>query len=798
MIRNIIYKYLILLYFSSSVFFTFAQTGRIEGRVFNAKNNEPLPFTNIIIWGTKIGSTSDLDGKFVFTGLQPGFIKLAASSVGFAPYTSEDILITNSKTVFIDIAMQETAVQLDAVEIKASPFRKVEESPLSMRSLSLKEIERNPGGNRDISKVIQSLPGVSSSVSFRNDVIVRGGGSSENRFYLDGVEIPNLNHFATQGASGGPVGIINIDFIREVDFYSGAFPANRGNALSSVLEFKQIDGNKDKMSFRGTVGASDLALTLNGPLGPKTTMIASARRSYLQFLFNAIGLPFLPTYNDFQFKVKTKFDLKNELTIIGLGAIDQFSLNTELKDPDESQRFILNYLPVNEQWNYTMGAVYRHFRPNGFYTIVLSRNMLRNMSYKHPGNNESLPRIFDYTSDESENKLRLEDNIRWNGYKLIYGAGTELVRYTNSTYQKIFTQNQLVDINYNSKITLVKYSVFSQLSKGFLKDRLNLSLGIRSDANNFNSEMNNLLNQLSPRFSASYSLTPSLLANFSTGRFYQLPPYTSLGYRNSLGDLVNKQNNVSYISADHIITGLEFLPDDRSKITFEVFHKYYRNYPFSVRDSISLASKGADFGTYGDEEIVSTSEGRAYGAEILIQDKSFYGFNVILAYTLVRSEFKSIDDTYIPSAWDNKHIFTATVTRSFKKNWDLGFKWRFLGGSPYTPYDIDKSSLISAWNTQGRGFLDYSLYNQRRLKNFQQLDVRLDKQFYFKNWSLMLYLDIQNFYNFQAEQPANLQQVLDANGNPVINPNDPNRYVLKSVKNSSGTVLPTIGIMFEF
>ncbi len=213
-----------------------AQTGTIRGRGFNEKNNEPLPFTNIIIFGTTIGSTSDLDGNFIFTGLKPGFVKLAATSVGFESHVSEEFQVTNSKTVFIDIPMRETSIQLEQVVVKASPFRKTEESPVSMRTLGIGDIEKNPGANRDISKVIQALPGVASTVSFRNDIIVRGGGPSENRFYLDGMEIPNLNHFATQGASGGPVGIINVDFIREIDFYSGAFPANRGNALSSVLE----------------------------------------------------------------------------------------------------------------------------------------------------------------------------------------------------------------------------------------------------------------------------------------------------------------------------------------------------------------------------------------------------------------------------------------------------------------------------------------------------------------------------------------------------------------------------------
>ncbi|HQH41927.1 MAG TPA: Plug domain-containing protein, partial [Bacteroidales bacterium] len=217
-------------------------------------------------------------------------------------------------------------------------------------------IEKNPGGNRDISRVIQAFPGVASTPAYRNDVIVRGGGPSENRFFLDGVEIPNLNHFATQGASGGPVGIINADLIREVNFYSGAFPASRGNALSSVLEFSTIDGNKEKTKFRGSVGASDLALALDGPLTSNTTYFLSARRSYLQFLFSALGLPFLPTYNDFQFKVRSRPDAKNEILIMGLGSLDNSRLNLNANET-EIQRYILGYLPENKQYSYTFGAV---------------------------------------------------------------------------------------------------------------------------------------------------------------------------------------------------------------------------------------------------------------------------------------------------------------------------------------------------------------------------------------------------------------------------------------------------------
>lgn len=324
------------------------EKGSIEGRVYNTKNNQPVEFASIAIFGTTIGSISDLDGKFLFTGLKPGYIELRVSSVGFEPYVSEPILITNANKAYIEIPLQEKKVALDEVVIKASPFRKNDESPLSLRRIDLVEIEKSPGGNRDISKIIQSYPGVASTPAYRNDVIVRGGGASENRFYLDEVEIPNLNHFATQGSSGGPAGIINADFIREVEFYSGAFPANKGNALSSILEMKQVDGNKDKLKFKGAVGASDLALTLDGPVTDNTTFIMSGRRSYLRFLFSALGLPFLPTYNDFQFKTRTRIDTKNEISIIGLGAIDKNTLNLKVNETDE-QKYILGYLPVNEQ-----------------------------------------------------------------------------------------------------------------------------------------------------------------------------------------------------------------------------------------------------------------------------------------------------------------------------------------------------------------------------------------------------------------------------------------------------------------
>lgn len=778
-----------------SVFQLFAQNGTIKGRVFNESNNEPLPFTNIIIFGTTIGSTSDLDGNFIFTGITPGFVKLAATSVGFEAHVSEEFQVTNSKTVFIDIPMRETTIQLEQVVVKASPFRKTEESPVSMRTLGIGDIEKNPGSNRDISKVIQALPGVASTVSFRNDIIVRGGGPSENKFYLDGMEIPNLNHFATQGASGGPVGIINVDFIREVDFYSGAFPANRGNALSSVLEMKQIDGNKERLVFKGSVGASDLSLALNGPLSEKTTFLFSVRRSYLEFLFGVIGLPFLPTYNDFQFKVKTRFDLKNELTILGIGAIDNFNLNTGIKNPTEDQQYILNYLPVNEQWNYAIGAVYKHFREKSFDTWVFSRNMLNNIAYKYEDNDENKAKTLDYSSQEMENKFRYENSSRIGNYKLIAGAGGEYARYTTTTFQEVFIpqgEDTLRFINYGSEIDLFKYHFFGQLSRNFSNDKLILSLGLRADGNSYSTNMSNPLNQLSPRFSAAYALTDKFFLNFNTGRYYQQPAYTTLGFKSNEGEFVNKSNNLKYIATNHVVGGVEYRRRDDTKLTLEAFYKHYNNYPFSVNDSISLANKGGDFGVYGAEEVTSTGTGRAYGFEAYIRERFMEKYNIILSYTYVRSEFIDNKDVYIPSAWDNRHLLNVTLSREFKRNWTFGARWRFVGGSPYSPWDMVRSSLKTAWDVRQQGYLDYSQFNTLRIGNFHQLDVRIDKQYFFDKWSLNLYVDIQNLYNFKQAGAPNLTIDND-------NPSSPESlyYNLKEIENTSGTVLPTIGIIIE-
>jgi len=647
--------------------------------------------------------------------------------------------------------------------------------------------------------VIQSFPGVASTPAFRNDVIVRGGGPNENRFYVDNVEIPYLNHFSTQGASGGPIGILNVDFVQSVDFLSGAFPASRGNALSSVLNFTFVDGNKDKMKYRATLGASDLGLTIDGPAGKNGSLLVSVRRSYLKFLFNILELPFFPNYTDFQFKYRVRLDEKNELTVIGLGAKDDFELNLKANET-EFQRYLLDNIPVQEQYSYVTGIVYKHFRGNGYDTWVLSRNYLNNSQYKYAGNIEAdTNRLLDYLSGEGEIKSRFERTIIGEkGLRLSFGASAEYAHYRNSTYRLFYTGSGQKELNYSTNLKLGKFGAYGQVSNNFLDERLRLSLGVRTDFNTYSSSMSNPLKQISPRFSASYILTEKLNLNFNIGRYYQLPPYTGLGYSTQSEQFVNKSNNLRYISADHLVAGIEFVPGENIQITMEGFMKFYSRYPFSVRDSVPLGSKSADYGIFGDEELQSISDGRAYGVELLGRLKEFRKINLVFSYTYVRSEFRDINSNWIASSWDNRHLLNLTATRKFNRNWDFGFKWRFVGGAPYTPYDINKSMLKAAWDLQGQGYLDYPVFNSKRLKAFHQLDLRIDKQYFFKGWSLMLYVDVQNIYNHNADQPPILIREQDANGIPLTDPENPLRYIPRYIDGSSGTVLPTIGIMVEF
>ncbi|KFD40016.1 TonB-dependent receptor [Schleiferia thermophila] len=772
-----------------------AQNGIIRGTVRDAITNDPLPFANVVIKTLNKGATTDENGRFEITGIPPGLYNVEASYVGYISRTEFEVQVTQARPAVINFRLRENTAQLSEVTVTAqNSFNRSQESPVSLNTIGINEIQRNPGANQDISRVIQSLPGVASTPNFRNDIIIRGGAPNENRFYLDGIEIPSINHFGTQGSSGGPVGLINVQTIREVDFYTGAFPVERSNALSSVMDIKLKEGNEEKLKYVFQVGASEAGLTVDGPLSPTTTFVASARRSYLQFLFSLLDLPFLPTYNDFQFKTRTKLTEKSQLVILGLGAIDYAPLNANANETEE-QRYILSYLPVFNQWNYSIGARYTYFGKKSFTNVVLSRFMLNNESFKYPDNNETLQKLLDYRSREIENKLRIENFARLGRLKITTGGLIEEVKYNTSTVDRRFANGFVLD--YASDLVRYKYGAFAQVSGSLLNGKIDYSAGVRAEGLNFNNHMANPLNQLSPRVSLAWNLTSEWSLNANWGIYYQLPPFPTLGFRDRSGALVN--TDARYIRADHYITGITWYPITTAKVSLEGFYKKYFNYPFLLRDSISLANLGSDFGVIGNAPASFTNQGRAYGLELSYQQKLYKGFFGIFAITAVRSEFQDKNGIYLPSAWDNRLIATVTFGKKFGRNWELGVQYQFLGGAPYTPIDTVKSGFIPNFQNNPFGFPDFNRINSQRVESFHRLNARIDKKWFFPRYNLNIYFDIQNALGLAPQGPPRFDAVRDESGRPVMDPNDPTRYLTRLIPSSStGPALPSVGLIVDF
>jgi putative ferric aerobactin receptor len=580
-----------------------------------------------------------------------------------------------------------------------------------------------------------------------------------------------------------------------VNFYTGAFPTDKGNALSSVLDFKLRDGDMERNSLKATLGASEVSLASNGHLGKKTSYLVSVRQSYLQFLFDMLGLPFLPTFTDAQFKLKTRFDARNELTVLGLGGIDKMKLNT--KADDEDNEYILSYLPKIQQETFTLGAVYRHYAGAHVQSVVASHSYLNNRNTKYQQNDESDPEhlMLRLRSTEQNTQLRLENSSSFRNWKVTVGTSLDYSQYSNTTFQKIYT-DRAQTFDYHTYLGIMRWGLFGTVNYTSIDERFTASLGLRADANNYSAAMKDLSDQLSPRLSLSYQLTEHWSLSGNAGLYYQLPPYTALGFKNNNGLYANKYA-LRYMQVSQGSVGLNWRKGDTFEVSVEGFYKDYDKIPLSVADGIPLTCKGNDYGVIGNELLTSTAQGRSYGAELLLKWLIAKKLNLASSFTLFKSEYRTDKESeYIASAWDNRFIFNLRGTYNLPRHWSVGMKVSCIGGAPYTPYNADKSSLVTAWNAQGKPYYDYTRYNEERLPAFTQVDIRIDKTFYLKRCMLGFYIDLQNIAGSKLKQA----DVLMSTG-VIKNPDAPiaeQRYVMKSLKQESGTLLPTLGITFEY
>jgi outer membrane receptor protein involved in Fe transport len=788
-------------------------TGKLSGVLVNRKTQQNAPGLLITVTPGNEKLISDSNGAFRFTSLLPGAYAIKVTGLGIQEKLLTNVIVTSGNENNLTIELEPAVNLLNTVTVtgrrntaKATTL----ESPLSIQRLTAEDIKANPGGNFDISKVIQSLPGVGGGAAggtFRNDIIIRGGAPSENVFYLDGIEVPIINHFSTQGSGGGPQGILNVSFIQDVKLSTSAFDARYDNALSSVFQFRQKNGNPNKLQGNFRMSGTEVAATLDGPISKRTTFLASVRRSYLELLFKALDLPIRPNYWDYQFKTTTKINDKTTLTTLGLAAIDDFKLAAP-KEVTPEKLFAINSNPLINQWNYTLGLSLKKLIQDGYWNLSLSRNTLDNQAdrYEDNENPSDASRTFQIRSNETENKLRFDVTKNIQNISLSYGVVAQYVQFDNAFYQLFrpalkdslgIVIQDAISFNTNTGINFLRYGGFLQLGTRLFEDRLAISTGLRADANNYSTSSQNPLDQLSPRVSLSYALNNAWNFSASYGTYYRLPSYTQLAYSNN-----GLTNPGKYIQSNHYVAGFEFLPSSTTRFTFEGFYKGYNNYPVSILDKISLANKGIEFGAIGNEPIAQDGKGKAYGFEFFAQQKLTEKFFGVFSYTLYWSEFTGMDKKYQPASWDNRHLISATAGYKLPKNWELGIKFRYQGAAPYTPYDLEQSRLN--YLTLGSGVFDYDKVNTLRLKAFHSGDIRLDKKWNYKKTTFDFYIDIQNFYaskstgapQYTFKRKEDNSDFLSNNGKPVqLNGSNAIPYFLE---NAEGTFIPTIGFIIEF
>ena len=807
-------KLFFLLSFLSIKALTAQTTGVIIGNVKDKNTQETIPGAVVVVDKSTNGTATDIEGNYKLI-VPIGACNLKVSYVGYQTQLKFNIVVTTGNSQIINFELEPSSTNLSEITVTIDKGKSAVATdlitPLSVQQLTTEEIKSNPGGNFDVSKVVQTLPGVggSSGGPSRNDIIIRGGAPNENVYYLDGVEIPVLNHFQTQGSSGGAQGILNVSFIEDLKLTSSAFDARYDNALASTFVIKQRDGNRERVSGNVRVSLTEAVATLEGPISKKTTFLASARKSYLDLLFKTLDIPIRPNFYDFQYKVTHKFNDKTTLSAIGIGAIDRFQF-AQVKESSPEKIFITRSIPYINQWNYTTGFVLKRRIDKGYINFIASRNMFENRLDKFEDEREiETQRTFKLKSQEIENKFRFDYNKYVNGWKVTFGAMAQYVKYNTDLFSKV--TNSINDssgnilspaqyIKFKSDIEFFKYGLFGQVAKNILNEKLLVSFGFRTDMNSFMKDGNNPLKTLSPRFSLAYHVNSKFDLTGSVGSYYKIPTYTTLGYKNANGDLVNK--SMKYIQSTHYVLGTQFLPNQGFRVTVEGFYKPYSNYPVSVSTGVSLANQGASFGSIGSEKIKSTGKGETYGFEVFVQQKLIQNVFFVVSYTFVRSKFSGDNGILIPSSWDNRHLISGTLGRKFKKGWEMGLKYRFAAGSPYTPYDMTVSQ--QTYLLLGQGTLDNSKLNSQRLMAFNQFDFRADKKINFNKTTLDIYIDVQNALGFKNEsnpdytfkRTADNSKFLTTDGKDVMQ--DGSNAVPLVLPNNDLTITPTLGLIFEF
>jgi len=661
-------------------------------------------------------------------------VSVEAVSLGYAPGTEADVLTRTSRPTFVSLELRPAAIELEGITVAADVFEAREDAPTSTQRLTEVEIRRNPGGIGDISRSLLSLPGVVGGVDNRNDLIVRGGGPGENAYYVDEIRIPQINHFATQGTAGGALALVNADFVQDATFFTGGFPVRYGDALSSVLLIRNRPGTQDGVAADVTLGASEAGITLDGPMGKKANWLFSVRRSYLQFLFEALDLPIRPDYWDGQISVNWEPDTRNRITLMGIGAIDEFGIVQPGPNADFEDQEIYQSVLDNDQKSYTLGATYRGLM--GTSGVVHLRASHSFTEYRFADEDVQGDPVLTNTSLEKGTRLEAEVEVGAREDARL-GVGGELVRASidAGVFQRAIPGGLLPeDVRYDARVGFWKPALWGQVT--WSPGPVTATAGLRADGV---SALDDPW-ALSPRASLRLTVRPGVDIKMAGGIFHQSPSRLALSVENA-GVRIN--SGLEQLRNWQLVGGGDWRVNAGLQVRGEAFYKGYDQMPVLASDPrVNLANLGDDYGFVGGEPLLSDGTGRAYGGELFLQQRLVSSLYILGAYTLSWSEFAGSDGVLKPSAWDRRHSLDLTGGYRIGDLWEVAAKLRLLSGVAFTPWDLEASA--STYPLTGRGVRDWSRAGAKRSPAYLRLDARVEREWFFGGWNAVAYIDLQN------------------------------------------------------
>lgn len=732
-----------------------AETGTVSGTVTDDHTLQPLFGANVVVLDTDRGAVTDAEGRYTITGLPVGTYRLRASYIGYKPLIRTDVVVQSAGPVFANIRLEPQTVEAEAVNVRAAYFSSDIEASPSTVALSREEIRRFPGGYEDVVRTVSTLPGVAINMEAgRNDLLVRGGGPSENLYRVNGIEVPNINHFGTPGNSGGSLSIINLDFVEDVKFSTGGFGAQYGDKMSSVVDLTLVKRKPERFSGKATVSATQYGLTAEAPIRNRGSVLLSARKSYLDLIFKAAGLPFIPVYIDYNVLMNIDLSPKDRLFFVGLSA-------TDIVDRDQSSlenRVTNAGLLDNTQYKGVTGLDYQRLLPNGYLEATVSVDLNR---YKFRQINENEQEYFRSDADEWEYAAGLKHSMRLLPSLFVNtGVSAKAVRNENRTvfadtiYDRSGNRVAVSDLGIaaDTKLDAVrgKWAGFAEIEWNPV-ERLQVTAGWRQDYFDF-------IDRPwagSPRLAVKYQAGALNTFRVAAGEYLQSPAYIWV-VNPANRDLKPLRNRMAVAGWDHLLR-------DDTRMTVEVYAKRYSNLPAGVipgvNDYLVMSNTGAsyggredDFQSFGFFELASTGKGRSDGAEFSVQKK----FSAIPLYSLFslaynKSEVTAPNGRTYPGQFDQRWIVNLSGGYVFNSKWEVSGKFRYFTGVPYTPVYRPSANPGRPGSIQNLP----SEYLSERLDPGHQLDIRVDRTFNRPGLTLILYADVQNVYNFKYPMKPN-------------------------------------------